>query len=216
MRRWFLIGFALIALMGLMGCKETDTQKTMQQEKDARISFQPYSDIEVPRLKELIQRKGFKQYVSKQPYILGYSYDGTYLALIINEKKTEAFRIEIYHTGQNRIVATAYVPAPGSEVSQDTSAREEQLQATQEAIDMGFQIKVQVEPELLVPNKKNPKNSPWSLTALWDGSTYKLVGEDSLGNKWQLAEEVIEDNKAEFSSRIQLFSHPQFPKRQTA
>lgn len=217
MRRWFLIGFALIALMGLMGCKETDTQKTMQQEKDARISFQPYSDIEVPRLKELIQRKGFKQYVSKQPYILGYSYDGTYLALIINEKKTEAFRIEIYHTGQNRIVATAYVPAPGSEVSQDTSAREEQLQATQEAIDMGFQIKVQVEPELLVPNKKkNPKNSPWSLTALWDGSTYKLVGEDSLGNKWQLAEEVIEDNKAEFSSEVQLFSHPQFPKRQTA
>lgn len=194
-----------------------DAQKTMQPKKDEDISFQPYSDIEVPRIKELIQRKGFKQYVSEQPYILGYSYDGTYMALIVNEKKQEAFRIEIHHTGQNRIVATAYAPVPGSEISQDISAQEEQLQATQEAIDMGFQIKVQVEPERLVPNKKKkPKHSPWFLTALWDGSTYKLVGEDSLGNKWQLMEEIIDDNKAEFSTEVQLFSHPQFPKRQTA
>ena len=119
MRRWFLIGITLIVLISLLGCEDMDAQKTMQPKKDEDISFQPYSDIEVPRIKELIQRKGFKQYVSEQPYILGYSYDGTYMALIVNEKKQEAFRIEIHHTGQNRIVATAYAPVPGSEISQE-------------------------------------------------------------------------------------------------
>ncbi|MDR6227460.1 hypothetical protein [Desmospora profundinema] len=108
--------------------------------------FQPYQDSSVPNLQNLITRPGFRQYTSQKPYLLGYSHDGAYLATIVFEKKANAYRIDIFHVGNNSLVDTVYAPVDIGRMENGDSTEAEMLQTTQETLDWGYRIKVPVRP----------------------------------------------------------------------
>jgi hypothetical protein len=141
-------------------------------------SFHPYTEGEVPRLKDLIQRRGFHDFVKKQPYVLGYSYDGTYLAVILYEKRAQSYRIEIVHTDVQRVEETLYAPVKesksGEAKSKSEGDRDELLQVAQETLDMGYRIKVPVKPVNIRLNQSQQTEGPWAITPQYHGRQFQL------------------------------------------
>ncbi|MGF7088616.1 hypothetical protein JOD24_002465 [Kroppenstedtia sanguinis] len=109
-----------------------------------RERFVPYRDQVVPPLKELIQRKGFRQYTQVRPYLLGYSYDGNFAAVVVYDSRAQAYRVDLFHTGTHQVQETVYAP---SQVKKKGSEEEELLALTQETLDLGYRIQVPTTPE---------------------------------------------------------------------
>lgn len=141
----------LIFIFILSGCQTTASVDSQLNEPqlatddndtaDEDEPFHPYEDVDVPQLKTLIFAEGFKEYTTEQPYLLGYSYDGDYVATIIYDNNQEGYIVEVTDTLVNRIVYEAFVPdadriLKGEQVSIDL------LSTAQESLDMGYRIKV--------------------------------------------------------------------------
>lgn len=156
--------------------------------------FQPYRDDKVPALRDLVSRPGFRQYVSQKPYLLGYSHDGTYLATVIYEKKASAYRIDIFHVGNDALVETVY--APGSSIEEEESAEAEMLQATQETLDWGYRIKVPVRPhEYPIHQSVRPGGEGgWSFRLKQDAGKLFLLAEGS-GEQWQVYQYPLKEGE---------------------
>ncbi|OYD08980.1 hypothetical protein [Paludifilum halophilum] len=218
MPRWLKI-FICFAIIGLGACHSSgaDTQGlgpgTRSSEK-AEKKFQPYSDPVVPKMKDLIRRKGFLAYTSKTPYLLGFSYDGTYLATIVYDKKAKAYRIDIHHTGNNRVEGTVYAPR-GEQLSESrdsSSAEEELLKGTQETLDMGYQIKVPVKPrEYSLNQTVNMNNKDWAVQLIGKKGAV-IHAEDDQGHRWRVSKAPLKSGE-KLSSRWLFVIPPTLPEK---
>ncbi|PTX49154.1 hypothetical protein C8P63_14211 [Melghirimyces profundicolus] len=148
MPRWVKLGLCL-CLAGILASGTAGCFSGSGRETGGSPPVQPGLRGEVPRLEELIGQKGLKEYTLKRPYLLGYSYDGTYMATVVYDKEADAYRIDLFHTASHRREETVYAPAEiSTSVKSATletgskSAEEELLSLTQETLDLGYRIKV--------------------------------------------------------------------------
>lgn len=162
MPRWMKSCLLLLLVGALAACQGVKPALSSQKnsfgpEKYKRGErFVPYSDQVVPPLEELIRRKGFRQYTKIRPYLLGYSYDGTFAAVLVYDSRAKAYRVDLFHTGTHQVQETVYAPgqikkggASSSSANLDSSRSEEEelLALTQETLDLGYRIKVPTTPE---------------------------------------------------------------------
>lgn len=145
----------------------------------------------VPRLRSLVGQDEFKKYIKDSPYLLGYSYDGTYVAVMVYDPKAKAYRINLFHTGRQKSEETVYAPlkqpSQQTEASESSvkhpNAQEELLSLTQEILDLGYQIKVPSSPREVPVNEsiavKGEK--PWEISIKQDDRFAVLTG--SAGKK---------------------------------
>ncbi|MFC4076988.1 hypothetical protein [Salinithrix halophila] len=169
-KKWnvFLCGMLTLTLAA---CQPEDRSHASERENGEKksSSFHPYQEVVVPRLKELVSTKGFRKYVSKAPYILGASYDGTYLATVVYEKKAGAYRIGVYHTEENRLEEAVYAPVSerisGEKGKRESDDAEEMLRLSQETLDLGYRIKVPLHPQKssLKRSVAGDKDGKWQL-----------------------------------------------------
>lgn len=143
---WWLFISTMILLLTSSSVLDRETNT-----KARETIFHPYSDVTVPKLKDLIRRKGFRLYTDQKPYLLGYSYDGIYMATVLYDPEVKFYRIDIHHTVENRLEETVYVPR-GEELDMavekgSASEEEELLKGAQETLDMGYRIQVPVRPQ---------------------------------------------------------------------
>ncbi|MCS1350121.1 hypothetical protein NXZ84_00820 [Mechercharimyces sp. CAU 1602] len=161
MRLWKSLVLGVCFVLTLMGCQalakddpSKEVKKASEEESEKVKVFSPYQEQTVPQLVELVSREGFLAYADKKPYLLGYSYDGVYLASIVHAKEEEAYRLDIHHTGLNKVIASIYIPSYTS--LQYEEGHQEQIEAAQQMIDMGFRIKVPVQPQWIKMNQSIP------------------------------------------------------------
>lgn len=142
---FFTAVVAIVTIVAVTSCEQaadtSDNEKTDAAENAKKEPFRPYEYNEVPSLKKLIFSDGFTKYVTKQPYLLGYSYEGDYVATVVYDKQKEGFLVGITHTVRNQVVYEGFVPnkeqlTSGDQVSIDL------LSTAQESLDMGYRIKV--------------------------------------------------------------------------
>lgn len=103
--------------------------------------FRPYAYEEVPQLKTLVFADGFEAYTSEKPYVLGYSYEGDYVATIIYDAAQEGYIVEVHDTLTNSVAYEAFVPNAERLLKSD-SISHDLLTAAQESLDMGYRIRV--------------------------------------------------------------------------
>lgn len=202
MLRW-VKSCLLVLLVGVLAaCQGMDPTvaspgKGYQPGEEKRSeSFHPYSDPMVPRLKELIGRKGFQGYTQARPYLLGYSYDGTFMATVVYEPRAEAYRVDLFHTGTQKLEESVYAPGgskgrdPSLSASRDSfrSEEEELLALTQETLDLGYRIKVPTTPRnyftglgIQTPGKESLKFT------LKQEARDVILRVEKGGDRWELA-----------------------------
>lgn len=179
--------------------------------------FVPYSDQVVPPLKELIKRKGFRQYTQVWPYLLGYSYDGTFAAVIVYNSRAKAYRVDLFHTGTHQVQETVYAPAEvknrdasstSAKLDSSRSEEEELLALTQETLDLGYRIKVPTTPEdhvthqeIRTPGKQSLK---FTLKQVDRAAVLKV---EKGGDRWELARFPLKKGER-LSSRWLVSSSP--------
>jgi len=217
-----MLGMWLLVSL-LAGCQLWDDfsgGRVSQPSRSETALFVPYADREVPRLRSLIDRKGFQQYASQHAYLLGYSYDGVFLAVMTFDREAQAYRIQLYHTVRQRIEETLYVPSSEQlhavQDSQKRSEAEEQLQIAQETLDMGYRIKVSAKPlrwrfdqAVRIPGSGNH-----IIRANWKTPTLTIFVQDGRGTKWQLAQQNWA-SPLRPAPEMYVIRHPDFPGRWT-
>lgn len=180
-------------------------------------AFNPYVSTEVPQLKKLILQPGFQDFVAEQPYILGYSYDGVYLAVILFDHQAEAYRMEIHHTLKNEIITTLYLPLQQhlkekSSLFYSQNEAEEHLEAIQETVDLGYRIKIPAQPVPFLLNQKTrlDPNISWWLHPVTTSHEYRLMIGNSVGNRWQLLQNTL-PHPVKWQPIIYVTSFPRHP-----
>ncbi|BCU82663.1 hypothetical protein JIR001_24460 [Polycladomyces abyssicola] len=222
--RWTMLGMWLLVSL-LAGCQWGDDfqsgTRVSHLSRSESAAFVPYADREVPSLRSLIARKGFQQYASQHAYLLGYSYDGVFLAVMTFDREAQAYRIQLYHTVQQRIEETLYVPSAerlhATDDSQKQSEAEEQLQIAQETIDMGYRIKAPAKPlkwrfdqAVRIPGPGN-----YLIRTDWKTPTLSILVQDGQGRKWKLAQQDWRTSALRPASEMYVIRHPDFPDRWT-
>lgn len=225
-----ILSILVIAMLLLAGCQDHQGQvpgpsgeePTAANGEDVNAEetepFRPYEYEEVPALKELIFAEGFKSYTAKQPYLLGYSYEGDYLATMYYDGDQEGYIVEVTDTLANRVTYEAFAPEAerlmkGDQVSIDL------LNTAQESLDMGYRIKVPPvvhEQQDGAFEQRGSKNEVYRfrMSVEEDGSLFRIAVHDEKDRTWY----VIND-RAPFETDERLAHHytwaihPQVPDR---
>lgn len=199
-RPWAVKGIALLLLFSILAaCASTQAVPSVtgvEPKQENAKDFQPYREASVPKLEDLITRPGFRRYTSQKPYLLGYSQDGSYLATIVYEKKANAYRIDIFHVGNNLPADTIYAPIVRGRAENERSTEMEMLQATQETLDWGYRIKVPVVPQETPIHHpiRTSGDKTWSLYVKQEdtGISFKVEGE---GERWQIHHHPLKEGE---------------------
>lgn len=222
--------FLVIAMLLLVGCQEhRDQESNLSMEERTAANgedvvteeaepFRPYEYEEVPKLQELIFAEGFKAYTAERPYLLGYSYEGDYLATMFYDGDQEGYIVEVTDTMTNRVTYEAFAPEAerlmkGDEVSIDL------LNTAQESLDMGYRIKVPPvvhEQQDGVFEQQGSKNKGYRfrMSIGEDGSLFRIAVHDEKDRTW-----LVVNDRAPFEAGDQLAHHytwaihPQVPDR---
>lgn len=189
-----LVG-VLTACQGREPTSASPVGSSQQGEEKKSESFRPYSDPVVPRLKELMGRKGFKRYTMARPYLLGYSYDGTFAATVVYEPRAQAYRIDLFHTGTHKLEESVYAPDEianqnaSSSVNRDSSRNEEEelLALTQETLDLGYRVKVPSTPRNFFTGLaiRTPGEKSLKFTVKQEAREV-ILGVEQDGDRWEL------------------------------
>lgn len=227
MRRSLLI---LVFIIVLAGCQANPVKDANRQPEEPQASvgagetvegesepFRPYDYAEVPELKMLIFAEGFKEYTSEQPYLLGYSYEGNYIATIIYDANQEGYIVEVTDTFTNHVAYEAFVPEAdrileGDQVSVDL------LTTAQESLDMGYRIKVAPivnEQEGRVFEQRGAENEVFHFRmSVVEGKLFRITVRDERDRTWLVVNDRAPFNPdREFVQKYTWAIHPQVPDR---
>lgn len=222
--------FFLILVFIFVGCQSLSDDSVDSQPKEQQTAargdeaaeeqsepFRPYEYREVPALKTLIFADGFEAYTSEQPYLLGYSYDGDYMATVIYDAAQEGYIVEVTDTLTNRPAYEAFVPdaeriLKGDQVSIDL------LTAAQESLDMGYRIKVAPvvnEQESRVFEQRGVENNVYRFQmGVENGKLFRITVSDEDNYTWFVVNDRAPLNTEQtFIHKYTWAIHPQVPDR---
>lgn len=223
-----LVVFILVLL--LVGCRvsggddrshpvesETAAANSDEAAEEESDPFRPYGYTEVPELKQLIFSEGFKQYTTEKPYLLGFSYDGDYVATIIYDHHQQGYIVEVTDTVTNHVTYEAYVPdeeriLKGEQVSVDL------LQTAQESLNMGYRIKVtpiinEQKEDVFEQQGRNNDTYRFQMS-VEDGKFFRISVRDEEDHTW-----LVVNDRTPLASKQQLIHtytwaiHPRVPDR---
>lgn len=228
-RRHFYFFILLFILVGCQSAPEAGvTPQPKEQQtaaKDGEMTeeqsepFRPYEYREVPALKTLIFADGFETYTSEQPYILGYSYDGDYIATVIYDAAQEGYIVEVTDTLTNSPAYEAFVPdaerlLKGDQVGVDL------LNTAQESLDMGYRIKVAPvvnEQESRVFEQRDNENHVYRFQmGVEEDTLFRITVSDEDNHTWFVVNDRTPLNTEQtFMHKYTWTIHPQVPNRVT-
>lgn len=195
---------------------ETDHNDVVDGGTPRKERFRPYEYTGVPTLKRLIFSDDFQAYTLEKPYLLGYSYEGNYVATVVYDAAKEGYLVEVIDTLTSQTAYEAYVPnverlTNGDQVNIDL------LTTAQESLDMGYRIKVA--PVVTVEKRKH-----YTVPGKGDSYTFQVDDEkdgvfrvtvrDEDENEWVVVSDPAPVQKGrEFIQEYTWAVHPQVTDR---
>jgi hypothetical protein len=155
-----------------------------QQGSVSSSSFQPYVRSDVPALKDLIVDPHFGALVEKQPYILGISGNQRYLAWVVLERKTKAYRLDVFDLKHYSLVQSLYMPLRTDYLKQKQEL-DDYVNLIQNTVKIGYRITLGVKPTFLIPGHNQDLAGHGSI--IFNGAALRVSLSTPAGGQWTVA-----------------------------